>query len=274
MQAIVDALPALPCLRDLPEARLRSFAADWMWARLAEGEPLWSERQTADECGFLWSGRLSVGAGGVELGRARPMDLVGEEALLGGRARCLSLRAVEDAVLLLAPVESLRRLRSRQPEVWGALVDLAGAQLGTHLGRLPAGAPTVAEGPDRRPGPCPPAESLLLALPAFRGAGPALLQAVAAEMRPAPVRPGDRVSAADSLVLVAAGRFDAGGAGTVLLAGASARCVESGWVYCLRPARLDPQARLRVAEAQATAIVAELGRRLAATPDRRLSRAA
>lgn len=225
MIPVVEALAALPGLRELPEKNLRAVARSFAWLRAGEGDVLWREGEAVDEVGFLWSGELVVDVGGVEVGRLGAGQILGEAgSFVAGAARSATVRAEEPVVLLLLPLVAVRALREQHHPFYEALCDLGLAALEARVretsGRVQVPGPSrvrVAGGEDDEEpeddaptlGRCPPVEPLLRRLNGFADAPAAIVEEVGAAMRRIPLGTGHVVcregDVGDGLFLVADG---------------------------------------------------------------------
>jgi NTE family protein/lysophospholipid hydrolase len=114
-------LASVPIFAGLDADGLRELDLSANWMRLAGGEVLFREGETADCLYVLVRGRLEIVAvrpGGTEevtgqLGRGA---VVGEVALLGGQPRSATVRAIRDSELVRLSHAALKRLIGRHPD--------------------------------------------------------------------------------------------------------------------------------------------------------------
>lgn len=116
-----DAL-ASPALRLFPEPGDRAaFGAYLQRVELGAGVTLFGEGQASSEMYFIEAGRLEVVtlAPGHTLRLAKVVagSMIGEMALYSGQPRTATVRAVDDAVLLMLTLENWQRMQLERPDL-------------------------------------------------------------------------------------------------------------------------------------------------------------
>jgi predicted acylesterase/phospholipase RssA/CRP-like cAMP-binding protein len=105
-----------PFFGSLDPRSLQRLAAAMAPVNLLGGEVLFQEGEPADSVYLLVSGRLIVTSAEGTLAEVAPGELVGELALLAGRPRSATVRALRDSLLLGLPAERFRAVVGRTPD--------------------------------------------------------------------------------------------------------------------------------------------------------------
>ena len=127
-----EALRAVPLFAELPAQVLDQIAGKLTLHHLSSGEWLFREREAGDSAHIVLSGRLEVMAEGEEphvlrvVGRG---SVIGELALLTGRERSASARAIRDTQLLRIDRSDFEGLVLTEPSVGVALTRQLAGQL-------------------------------------------------------------------------------------------------------------------------------------------------
>ena len=183
MASIAEELASIPFFASLPAGALRTAAPLWEGLGLEPGETLWDEGEAADGLAILALGELRAEAGGAEVGRVLPGELMGEgAAFFASGNRSATLRASRPSQVLFLPVGALRTLRWQASPLYDALLEQALRTLTRRISSTNvkiaqaatggAAAPTRVEPgalarlwktlrPGGPAGPCPPLEPLL-----------------------------------------------------------------------------------------------------------------
>lgn len=234
MAKLGDDLAALPLFNRCPPAALAASANHWRARALVEGERLWEQGVESDGLGVLVYGECAAIVDGVEIGKVRAGELVGEVSAFFNEAdRSARVVARKPSHVLLLPTDGLRQLRWHRSPVYEALLDQALKTMvhrvtssNDRYGRLARGEhamPTRREPsalarlwrsfrPGRPAGPCPPLEPLLRELPGLREVDPEVLASMQAAFEAVPLEEGQALflegEPGDSAWLVAEGQID------------------------------------------------------------------
>jgi selenocysteine lyase/cysteine desulfurase/CRP-like cAMP-binding protein len=199
---------------DAPAAkRLARSAGGWDERRLAAGEMLWYEADSADELALVVEGGLDIEVTGQRISQLGPGELVGEAAaFVVGEKRTAAVRARVPSRLLILPQARLAALRQNSAGVYDLLLGRAllvsARRIETTLARLaraagevplpaPAGEPLRSTRAHPAVGAEVPADArpALRLLPVLRGAPDDAVAAIQAAMVP------ERVSEGDALIV-------------------------------------------------------------------------
>lgn len=234
MGRIVDELVSLPLLKSVPQSAVAVSAPHWTSRTLVEGEKLWEQGVESDGLGVLVYGECAAMVDGVEIGRVRPGEVVGEVSAFFNEAdRSARVVARKSSRVLLLPTEGLRTLRWQRSAVYEALLDQALRTMvyrvtvsNDRFGRITQGhqpvpvrkEPSVLARlwksfrPGKPPTPCPPIEPLLRDLPGLRAMDPEVLAALQTAFEPVALEEGEILflegEPGDSAWLVAEGQID------------------------------------------------------------------
>ena len=118
-EAVASAAASLgenPFFGSLDARSLQRLAAAMAPVHLFGGQVLFNEGEAADAVYLLVSGRLTVASAEGTLAEIAPGELVGELALLAGRPRSATVRALRDSLLLALPAERFRAVVGRTPD--------------------------------------------------------------------------------------------------------------------------------------------------------------
>jgi CRP-like cAMP-binding protein len=295
MIAIPDALTSLPCFAGAPPGPIRAMARLWNWLRVAPGETVWRERDSAEELGVLFMGELEVISGNVPVGRVIASEMIGEvAAFTAPMSRSATLRATEASVLLMLPTAVLRSIRAQRHPGYEALVNAAvltlDQRIATTDARIAANRPRLARiqgDVDEDPEPCPEPTQVFRRLTGFGDAPDAVLGELTHAMPRRAMVAGEMLceegDTVDEMWIVASGSVEifrglAGSpqrtgcieAGGVIGANAivnpeggsvTAMCSRPGWLFRLDAATfklLGAETRLRLREAMIGALSAQL----------------
>lgn len=234
MLPLHDELAMLPLFSRVLPSAVRASAPLWTLRELDAGQQLWAAGSAVDELGVLLSGDLRARVNEAEVGRIHPGELIGEaSAFFDGATRSAQLAAAARSKVAVLKVSGLRTLRRQRSALYLAMLDGALTTLARRVHTVNQRIAGVAAGreaapvrtepallarmwralvPTASPGPCPPIAPLLAALPGLGGAGPEVLQALAAAFVAEPMEEGRPLflegEPASSAFLIAEGSID------------------------------------------------------------------
>ncbi len=108
----------------LTPSQLTTVSRQWRDQRLASGEVLWRVGQRCDSLALLSSGELAVEISGVQVGRIRAGEILGEGAVIPGQRHGCTLRALGQARLTVLEEPRLSRWLGCDPVGAEASLDL------------------------------------------------------------------------------------------------------------------------------------------------------
>jgi NTE family protein len=131
-----ESLRAVPLFAELPAHVLEQIAGQVKVHHLSSGEWLFREGDAGDSAHVVLSGRLEIVTEGQDLQVLRVLgrgSVVGEVALLTGRDRTASVRALRDSQLLRIARGDFENLLLSEPSAGAALTRQLGSQLADNL---------------------------------------------------------------------------------------------------------------------------------------------
>lgn len=212
MASIAEELATIPFLGSVPPTALKAAAPLWEGLGLEPGEVLWDEGEGADGLAILAVGELRAEAGGAEVGRVLPGELLGEgAAFFPGAHRSATLRASRPSQVLVLPVGALRTLRWQTSPLYDALLEQSLRTLTRRISATNVKIAQTAVGdaavpartepsalarlwrsirPGGPSGPCPPLEPLLRRQPGLATADGEVVAAIAGGFVAEPLEEG------------------------------------------------------------------------------------
>jgi small-conductance mechanosensitive channel/CRP-like cAMP-binding protein len=128
-RAVFDRLKSVPFFGALPEDVLALLARDAGLVRFGAGERVVLQGEPGDACYVIDDGKLAVlisdGRTEQQVAVLKVGDLFGEISLLTGEPRAATVRAIDDARLVVVGSSSLRTALERSPDLATRLAEVA-----------------------------------------------------------------------------------------------------------------------------------------------------
>ena len=197
MSNVATYLASTNVLSRVPRSAVVGSVPLWSLQNLEDGQVFCKEGDPGDSIAVLVEGECTAQVDGVEVGRIKRGDLIGESSVffIGGTRSATVVSRARSSFLLLRG-EDLRRLRAEQSPVYMALVDHGLHELARRVQRANDRLTRLVEGTHERPArkdpsalvrlwkslvpgkpaaPCPSLEPLLRRLPGLAKAPPGAL---------------------------------------------------------------------------------------------------
>ncbi|MBE7440448.1 MAG: cyclic nucleotide-binding domain-containing protein [Spirochaetales bacterium] len=144
---IIRLLKELPLFSTFTELEVRTLERELRWFFLPAGSYLLREGEPADDIYLVISGRLRYirkQEGNVLSGELGWGDVIGEVALLTGKARSASVQALRDSEIIQLSSSAARRLLEKSPRLLFSISQVLAERLAAHSTRTTGRVRTIA----------------------------------------------------------------------------------------------------------------------------------